>query len=232
VPSKATRDELIRLLDADPTRIDVAYHGVDPAAFHAPTDEEKARVRARLGLTDAGYVAFLGAKEPRKTVPNLVRGWARAVADWPNPPALVLAGGQGHDDDIDRAVAEVPPHLRLLRPGYLRYADLPGYLGGALVAAYPSFGEGFGLPVLEAMACGASVLTTPRLSLPEVGGDAVAYTTEDPDRIATDLADLLHDEQRRITLAKAGFDRAKEFTWASSAEVHVNTWNRVSALQP
>jgi glycosyltransferase involved in cell wall biosynthesis len=79
------------------------------------------------------------------------------------------------------------------------------------------------------MACGTPVLTTPRLSLPEVGGDAVAYTTEDPDRIASDLADLLHDEQRRLTLAKAGFDRAKEFTWASSAEVHVTTWNRVAA---
>ena len=116
----------------------------------------------------------------------------------------MLAGGQGHDDDIDRAVAEVPSHLRLLRPGYLRYADLPGFLGGALVACYPSFGEGFGLPILEAMACATPVLTTPRLSLPEVGGDAVAYTTEDPDRIAADLADLLHDEPRRLTLAKAG----------------------------
>jgi glycosyltransferase involved in cell wall biosynthesis len=227
VPSKATRDELIRLLDADPTRIDVAYHGVDPVAFHAPTEEEKARVRARLGLGDLGYVAFLGAKEPRKNVPNLIRGWARAVADWPRPPALVVAGGQGHDDDIDRAVTEVPGHLRLLRPGYLRYADLPGFLGGALVACYPSFGEGFGLPILEAMACATPVLTTPRLSLPEVGGEAVAYTTEDPDRIATDLAELLHDEQRRVTLAKAGFDRAKEFTWGASAQAHVSTWNRV-----
>jgi glycosyltransferase involved in cell wall biosynthesis len=71
------------------------------------------------------------------------------------------------------------------------------------------------------------VLTTPRLSLPEVGGEAVAYTTEDPDRIATDLAELLHDEQRRVTLAKAGFDRAKEFTWRASAQAHVATWNRV-----
>ena len=82
--------------------------------------------------------------------------------------------------------------------------------------------------IKQAMACATPVLTTPRLSLPEVGGDAVAYTTEDPDRIATDLADLLHDEQRRLTLAKAGFDRAKEFTWASSAEVHVTTWKRVA----
>jgi len=227
VPSKATRDELIRLLDADPTRIDVAYHGVDPTAFHPPTEEEKARVRARLGLGDCEYVAFLGAKEPRKNVPNLIRGWVRAVADRRDPPALVLAGGQGHDDDIDRAVVDVPSHLRLLRPGYLRYADLPGYLGGALVAAYPSYGEGFGLPILEAMACATPVLTTPRLSLPEVGGEAVAYTSEDPEQIAADLGALLDDDQRRITLAKAGFERAKEFTWESSAEVHIAAWKRV-----
>lgn len=228
VPSKATRDELIRLLDADPTRIDVAYHGVDHAAFHPPTDEEKARVRARLGLGGSEYVAFLGAKEPRKNVPNLIRGWAQAVRDRAEPPALVIAGGQGHDDDIDRAVAEVPAHLRLLRPGYLRYADLPGFLGGAMVAAYPSYGEGFGLPILEAMACATPVLTTPRLSLPEVGGDAVAYTSEDPSQIADDLGALLDDEARRLALAKAGFDRAKEFTWESSAEVHVAAWRRAA----
>jgi glycosyltransferase involved in cell wall biosynthesis len=229
VPSKATRDELIRLLDADPTRIDVAYHGVDPAAFHAPSSEEKARVRARLGLGETPYVAFLGAKEPRKNVPNLIRGWVEAVNDRSSPPALVIAGGQGHDDDIDQAVAAVPPHLRLLRPGYLRYADLPGYLGGALVAAYPSYGEGFGLPILEAMACGAPVLTTPRLSLPEVGGDAVAYTGESPEEIGRDLAALLDDEPRREFLAKAGLARATEFTWSSSAEVHIGAWLRAAA---
>jgi glycosyltransferase involved in cell wall biosynthesis len=94
----------------------------------------------------------------------------------------VLAGGSGWDDTIDATMAEVPSHLRVLRPGYLRFSDLPGYLGGAVLVAYPSHGEGFGLPVLEAMACGAPVLTTRRLSLPEVGGDAVAYTEPDPRR--------------------------------------------------
>ncbi|MEV6928892.1 glycosyltransferase family 1 protein [Dactylosporangium sp. NPDC051485] len=229
VPSKATRDELIRLLDADPTRIDVAYHGVDSEAFHAPSDDEKARVRARLGLGAQEYIAFLGAKEPRKNVPSLIRGWVAAVRDHEHPPALVVAGGQGHDDEIDAAIAEVPSHLRLLRPGYLRYADLPGFLGGAVVAAYPSFGEGFGLPILEAMACGAPVLTTPRLSLPEVGGDAVAYTGPSPDEIARDLAALLDDTERRTALAKAGAARAKEFTWESSAEVHLAAWTRAAS---
>jgi glycosyltransferase involved in cell wall biosynthesis len=229
VPSKATRDELIRLLDADGTRIDVAYHGVDTTLFHVPTDDEMRRVKARLGLPGTAYVAFLGTLEPRKNVPNLIRGWAIAVRDRPDPPALVIAGGAGHDEEIDAAVAEVPPHLRLLRPGYLRFADLPGYLGGALVCAYPSHGEGFGLPVLEAMACSAPVLTTPRLSLPEVGGDAVAYTQEDAASIAHDLGALLEDPDRRATLAEAGFTRAREFTWEQSAEAHLASYARAAA---
>ncbi len=229
VPSKATRDELVRLLDADATRIDVAYHGVDRALFHVPDEDEKLRIRARLGLPGTDYVAFLGALEPRKNVPNLIRGWMIAVRDREEPPALVLAGGAGHDDEIDAVAAEVPPRLRLLRPGYLRFRDLPGYLGGALLCAYPSHGEGFGLPVLEAMACGSAVLTTPRLSLPEVGGEAVAYTAEDPESIATDLAALLDRPERRAALAAAGLARSGEFTWEQSAEVHLASYTRAAA---
>ena len=229
VPSKATRDELVRLLDADPILLDVAYHGVDENVFHAPSDQEKERVAARLGLHGMRYVAFLGVLEPRKNVPNLIRGWARAVAEREDPPALVLAGGSGWDDDVDAAIAEVPSHLRVVRPGYLRFADLPGYLGGAVVCAYPSHGEGFGLPVLEAMACGSPVLTTHRLSLPEVGGDAVAYTEPDVDSIAIALRALLDDDARREALATAGRSRAHEFTWAASAEAHLASYSRAVA---
>jgi glycosyltransferase involved in cell wall biosynthesis len=224
VPSKATRDELVRVLDADATEVDVAYHGVDMKTFRIPSDAEKARVSARLGLGNRSYVAFLGTLEPRKNVPALIRAWAQSVADRPDAPALVLAGGSGWDDEVDAAVASVPPHLTVLRPGYLRYADLPAYLGGAIVVAYPSFGEGFGLPVLEAMACGAPVLTTPRLSLPEVGGDAVAYTEPDVESITQNLTQLLDDPARRAKLAAAGHERAGEFTWAASAEAHLASY--------
>ncbi len=229
VPSKATRDELIRVLAADPTRIDVAYHGVDHEAFHVPSEEEKERLNRRLGLHGTPYIAFLGMLEPRKNVPALVRGWVKAFADRESPPALVLAGGSGWDDDIDAAITEVPSHLRVLRPGYLRFVDLPGYLGGALVVAYPSHGEGFGLPVLEAMACGAPVLTTPRLSLPEVGGDAVAYTEADSDSIAEGLIALVDDGDRRRRLSEAAVARAAEFTWEASAEAHLAAYARAVA---
>ena len=230
VPSKATRDELVRVVDGDPTVMDVAYHGVDTETFHPPSEAEVARLRGRLGLASGRYVAFLGALEPRKNVPALIRGWVQACAGLAeDPPALVLAGGSGWDDEVDAAIAAVPAPLRLLRPGYLPFADLRAYLGAADVVAYPSHGEGFGLPVLEAMACGTAVLTTPRLSLPEVGGDAVAYTEPDDVAIAAALRALLTDADRRQRLGDAGIARAREFTWANSAEAHLASYARAVA---
>jgi glycosyltransferase involved in cell wall biosynthesis len=226
VPSMATRDELVRVLGANPDRIDVAYHGVDHTTFRPPDPDEVRRVNHRLGLRDQPYIAFLSTLEPRKNVPNLVRGWAAAVADRPDPPALVLAGGAGWDDQVDIVISEVPSHLRVIRPGYLRFEDLRGFLGGAMVVAYPSHGEGFGLPVLEAMACGAPVLTTPRLSLPEVGGPAVYYTEPDADSIARSISDLIDRPDLRADLGRMGHERSLEFTWEASARAHLACYER------
>ena len=228
VPSQATRDELVRLLDADADRIDVARHGVDTATFRPPSEAETRRVSDRLGLHGRPYVAFLGVLERRKNVPDLVRGWVKAVDGMTEPPALVLAGSSGWDDGVDQAVAEVPPHLKIVRTGFMRPADLPGLLGGAMVVAYPSKAEGFGLPVLEAMACGSAVLTARRLSLPEVGGDAVAYTEPDADSIGKALRELIDDEERRKQLSRRGIERAREFTWEASASAHLAAYARAA----
>jgi glycosyltransferase involved in cell wall biosynthesis len=226
VPSQATRDELLRLLDARPERIDVARHGVDHSTFHPPTEAERRRVSDRLGLHGRPYIAFLGVLERRKNVPDLVRGWVQAVEGLEEPPALVLAGSSGWDDGVDQAIAEVPPQLKIVRPGFLRPADLPGLLGGAVIVAYPSKAEGFGLPVLEAMACGAPVMTARRLSLPEVGGDAVEYTEPDTAGIAACLRALIDDPVRRAALAASGSLRAREFTWEASAAAHLDSYER------
>jgi glycosyltransferase involved in cell wall biosynthesis len=231
VPSKATRDEVVRVLEADSTKIDVAYHGVDHALFNRPAQAQLDRVAGRLGLHGRPYVAYLGTLEPRKNVPALIAGWVEAVADLAEPPALVLAGGTGWSDEVDDAVAAVPAHLRLVRPGYLHFTDLPGFFGGALIVAFPSIGEGFGLPVLEAMACGAPVLTTHRTSLPEVGGDAVAYTEPDAESIKVALRGLIDDGAQRESLGNSGYARSLEFTWAASAQAHMACYERAAATR-
>jgi len=228
VPSDATRDALVSELGVDASRIDVAHHGVDVRLFRRPSPAEVTAVSERLGLHGKPYIAFLGSMEPRKNVAALIEGWASAVAEANDPPALVLAGGGGWSEEVDAAIASVPPHLRLRRPGYLPFSDLPGFLGGALVAAFPSRGEGFGLPVLEAMACGAAVLTTNCTSLPEVGGDAVEYTAPDADAIAAALHGLLEDPSRRSDLGIAGQARAQQFTWAASAAAHLDSYKRAA----
>ena len=197
VPSQATRDETIKYVGGDPERFHVAYHGVDTSVFHPVDDAERARVAASLGLEGRRYIGFLGTLEPRKNVPNLVRAWIDVFRDCEDAPALVLAGGPGWDEDIEPALAQVPRHLNVLRPGYLPLEDLPGFLSGCEILAYPSIGEGFGLPVLEAMACGAAVLTTRELSLPEVGGDAVAYCGSDAQAIARGLVVLDAQSERQ-----------------------------------
>ena len=225
VPSQATATEVVRFTGADPGQFHVAFHGVDTAVFHPVDDAERDRVRATLDIGQRSYVAFLGTLEPRKNVPALVRGWLAGTTD----EALVLAGGPGWDTEVEPTLATVPADRVARRAGYLPLADLPGFLSGARVVAYPSLGEGFGLPVLEAMACGAAVLTTRELSLPEVGGDAVAYCGTDDASIGRELRALLADDERRARLSVAARERAATFTWEAAAAVHLAAFDAARA---
>jgi glycosyltransferase involved in cell wall biosynthesis len=227
VPSAATAAELGRVTGTNPARLEIIQHGVDNDRFHLPTHEEVSAARRLVGLgPDTPYVAFLGALEPRKNVPALIRGFAAACRGRSAPPALVLAGQPGWDRQVERALDDVPHRLRVIRAGYVPFDTLAGFLGGSALVAYPSLGEGFGLPVLEAMACGACVLTTRRLALPEVGGDAVAYCGVGAGDIAAALTELLDDPALRSTLAAAAQRRAKEFSWLTSAEGHRTAYEK------
>ncbi len=228
VPSQATRDELVRWAGADPRRVEVVPHGVDLDVFRPAGPDHVARFAATHELAPGGYVAFLGTLEPRKNLVGLVRGWVHAFRDATDPPPLVLAGGAGWDRGLDAELTGLPAGLRVVRPGYLPQDDLRALFTGAAVVAYPSLGEGFGLPVLEAMACGASVLTTRRLALPEVGGEAVAYCEPDPASVAAGLTRLVGDPARREALGAAALERARTFTWDRCARAHLDLLARVA----
>jgi glycosyltransferase involved in cell wall biosynthesis len=222
VPSQATKDELMRVVHADADRVRVIPHGVDCRRFRRPSHDEVREVRTWLGLpADAPFIAFLGTLEPRKNVPGLIRAYSLSCSSMSEPPTLVLAGAAGWDSEIDKSLAELPPHLRVVRPGFVPDSLLPGLLGGAEIVAYPSFGEGFGLPVLEAMACGATVLTTDRLSLPEVGGDSVAYAKSPGVKdVADAMSKLLADPVAREALGTSAATRAATFGWMQTARGH------------
>ncbi|GAA0999357.1 glycosyltransferase family 1 protein [Subtercola frigoramans] len=221
-PSGATADEFRRVTGARDSRVFAAQLGYDTAVFHQPSTDELAEFRASLDPSPREWVAFLGTLEPRKNVPALVRAFVSATASVGlDRPALLLAGGAGWDTSVADAVAEAHAAGRDVRTlGYLPIGHLRSLLGGAVVTAYPSLGEGFGLPVLEAMASGSAVLTTRRLSLPEVGGDAVAYCDVDEASIAEALAGLLTNPVERRQLAEAGLKRATQFSWHACAVEH------------
>ena len=223
VPSAATGAEYRRVTGANDKHITVAFHGVDRDTFHPPTPQAVANFAKANGVTS--WVAFLGTIEPRKNVVPLIEGFERATRNIAKRPSLLLAGARGWDGEVAGAIARaVDSGFDVRHLGYIPLDNLPAFLGGALAVAYPSEGEGFGLPVLEAMSCGAPVLTSRSLSLPEVGGDAVAYTETTPVGIASALAELLADSSRRASLSAAAVTRAAQFTWSSCLAAHRAVW--------
>lgn len=230
VPSDASAREFRRHVPRVRSTLTTTPLGVDFQVFHAPGPDETLAFRAAHGLAGAErWVAFLGTIEPRKNVGPLIRAHERLRRERDDVPTLLVSGARGWDDDAVAELDRVADGGAVRELGYLPLDQLRSLLGAAEFVVYPSSGEGFGLPVLEALACGACVLTTDRLSLPEVAGDAAEYTEPDEEALLDALRRLVSDRARRVELRDRAVPRARLFTWAATAEATLEAYREAAA---
>jgi glycosyltransferase involved in cell wall biosynthesis len=217
--SQSTQNDLQRFFQLDPDRVVVVPEGVD-AHFQPPSRAEIDRVRQQHALP-ARYVLYFGSNKPHKNVPRLVQAFAHSrLGDWRSGIGLVIAG---HWDERYPAAKQAAERLSLQDAvkfiGPVKDADLPALYGGAELFVFPSEYEGFGLPVLEAMACGTPVVCGNRSSLPEIAGDAALLCDpQDVVSLARTIAQGLADRDGRAELQQRGLARAAQFSWEQTAQ--------------
>ncbi|HUY07560.1 MAG TPA: glycosyltransferase family 1 protein [Acidimicrobiales bacterium] len=205
----------------------VITHGVDHARFHRGDDPVRDDgIIQTLGI-HAPYLVHVGTLEPRKNIPNLIRAFD-LIAARHRDLSLVLAGQLAWGrDELMRAIGESRYADRIIQLGYIRGAAVAPLLRRAVVVAYPSIEEGFGLPALEALACGAPLVTTERSVMAEIAGDAATYVEpDDVTALAEALLEIIAGGSTVNARRELGIMRAREFTWARSAELHVEAYRR------
>ena len=214
-----SKRDLVDYFGIAPARIDVVYNGV-ARRFHANVSRaERERVATKYGLPRP-YLLFLGGEKPHKNVRNVLRGFAEARRERALPHALVLAGPMPKNRSrVEALIAALDLSSRVFRPGIVPEEDLPGLFAGADAVLYPTLYEGFGLPVVEAMACGVPVLTSSTSALQEIaGGYAALVDPMDVDAIARGISDLATNPTRRAELIELGKRRAADFSWDRAAQ--------------
>jgi glycosyltransferase involved in cell wall biosynthesis len=212
-------------IDAIPLAISAAYRAdISPSQVEA--------TRQRLNLPPE-YVLFVGTIEPRKNLVRLIRAYEEAVRADPRVPDLVLVGMRGwHTEEFDRALAESGVRRRIHTVGYVPEQDLPQVYCGAASFVYPSLYEGFGIPILEALACGVPTITSSTSSMPEVAADAALLVDpHDTGALSAAMLRLFHDRVLRDTLRQKGLTRAAAFTWERTATLTIETYRRALAAK-
>jgi len=224
--SRSTKAEILKYLKVPEEKIQVIYEGCSPAFRPLPRDESKRKIREKYNIP-GDFILYVGTLEPRKNLKGLIQAYhrSRAREDF----LLVLAGGKGWKyKHIFRLVSQLDLKDKVIFTGYVPDSDLPALYSSASLFVYPSFYEGFGLPPLEAMACGIPVIVSRTTSLPEVVGDAGVYV--DPmevEQISTAIDTVLADAQLRHTLQKRGLKRAKLFTWEKTARETLKLYRKL-----
>ncbi len=224
--SQASRRDLVALYGVSPQKIHVIYEAPAPHFRPQPAAVVEA-VRRRYGLPER-YILTVGTIEPRKNLSRLLAAFERVHAQG-LVDTLVIVGQRGwlYEDFLQRLV-ESPARDAVILPGFVPDTDLAAMYTGATVFALPSLYEGFGLPVLEAMACGAPVLTSRAGALPEVGGDAALYVDpEDEEAIAAGLERYLRDSELRAEMRERGFKQADQFSWERTAQETLRVYQQL-----
>ncbi len=214
VPSYAVKHDLVQLCGADEERITVIPHGVDETFFEA-TPAEREVARNQYGLPDR-YILFVGSVEPRKNLLTLLEAFSSLPEKTQRENPLVIVGATGwKNESIQRAIAK-NGNVRLI--GYVSRELLPAVYEGCSLFAFPSHYEGFGMPVLEAMAAGVPIITSNVSALPEVLGDTgIVVDPDDPSSMAEAIESILQDPQTAALMGSAARQRARRFTWEKCA---------------
>ncbi len=225
--SKATKHDIETLLDVDPDKISVVYGAVDEDI--EPVDPQRAAAYlARVYDIEGPFMLFVGTIEPRKNVAGLLRAFERVAGDVPH--RLVLVGPMGWETDRYRkTLRDVSLGDRILHLGYIEsHNELSFFYSAADAFVFPTFYEGFGLPLLEALACGCPVVTSEVASVPEATGGAAVYADpRDPDSIAGSICRVLDDKQLRQTLVERGLNHARSLSWQTSADKTLDVYRKV-----
>ncbi|MDT7808370.1 MAG: hypothetical protein QOJ70_2183 [Acidobacteriota bacterium] len=229
-PSEFTRRDLVETYGLDPERVTTIPLAASTRFRPVEDEGEVERVRRLYGI-EGEYVLAVGSIQPRKNLARLVRAYSslRGERGRSNLPQLVLVGKKAwlYGETL-RAVEDEGLVGSVVLTGYVSEGDLPALYTGALCFAYPSYFEGFGLPPLEAMSCGAPVLTGNLTSLPEVVGDAgLMVDPFDTEALAHALARLIDDDALRADLRERGLRRARDFDWRDTARMTLQTYRRV-----
>lgn len=227
--SESTRQDVINLLGAPPERVHTIYCGVDRNFQPLPPAEVAAfKTARRLPET---FILFLGTLEPRKNVDGLIRAYARWRKRESSAPPLVIAGGKGwYYTQIFQLVESLNLTEYIRFPGYIPPEELPLWYNAASIFVYPSHFEGFGLPVLEAMACGTPVITSAAASLPEITGNegaACLVHPADEEALAGEMAQLMANADLRTSMSERGLARAAKFQWDKTARETVAVYKKV-----